>query len=734
MPYKNFVRRSLTNSTLFLLVALLGFATSAGAQNVTISWDQPLSGNPVSAYRLYQDNQLLCETLDPSAREITCPTEFGAKSVFSVSAVYAEAGGVVTPPANTPPSAQDLAVTLNEDGTITSFLIASDLDNDPLNYLIVTPPTSGALALTDPQTGQFHYTPNQNFSGTDAFTYLVNDGSEDSAPATVTLIIQPVNDAPVADAGPDQSVPEGQNTVLDATGSTDIDDGIASYSWSQIGGPTAVLSDTGAARPTFTAPNVAAEGAILTYELTVTDQGGLQARDTVAISVTDQGTVNQVPSASSIQISVEENGTANGTLAGTDPDGDVLTYTIQSAPALGMVELLNLTTGEFRYTPAPNMTGGDSFLYAVNDGTDVSNSATVTITILPSNGPPVANAGPDQVVNEGDIVTLDATNSYDKDGDLLSYFWTQLDGPAVSLSDPYAMQPKFDAVNVGTGSVTLTFQLTVTDPQGLEATDVSSVNIVWVNEPPVADAGLDQTVLEGDKVTLDAAGSMDSDDGIASFTWVQLSGPEMLLSDNTALQPSFTAPDVGPEGASMTFEVTVTDFGGLYTTDTVVINISWINSPPVADAGADQIVTAGDLVVLDGSFSHDDDDGIATIQWSQKNGVPVSLSDPTALMPEFQAPTGILEMQTLVFELLVTDYSGLQHTDSTTVEVIPSQQTISGDLDGDGDLDSQDRAILDSAMNTCVGDPGYLVGADLSGDSCVTKVDANTWNRYYRKF
>jgi hypothetical protein len=722
--------KSLKTLIVLLFAGLFALAGSAeAAQNVTIRWAQPSSGDPVSAYRLYQDNLLLCETLDPAARALTCPAVLEGKSVFTVVAVYGD-GGAVLPPVNNPPSGQDLAVTLDEDGAVASFLRASDPDNDPLTYGILTGPTSGAVVLTDPLTGAYRYTPNKDFSGPDSFTYLANDGSVDSAPAAVSLTIRPVNDAPVAAAGADQSVAEGQSASLDATGSTDIDDGIDAYSWTQLSGPTAILSDSGASRTTVLAPEVGAGGAVLTYQLTVTDLGGLRSQDTMAIYVTDVVVIgNQVPGAAAIVTSVEEEGEVYGRLAGSDADGDALTYTITKAPAGGLVELLDSTTGEFRYSPARDVTGTDSFLYTVSDGKDVSGSAAVTINILPVNDAPVANAGPDRVVNEGETVILDATNSYDIDDELLNYAWVQLDGPTVSLSDPNAIQPRFAAIDVGLDSVTLTFQLTVTDAQGLEATDISSVNVVWVNQPPVAAAGEDQSVFEGDTVVLDASGSVDGDDGIASYAWVQLSGPAMRLSDSTAMQPSFSAPDVGMAGASMTYAVTVTDFGGLYTKDTVIVNIVWVNTPPVADAGVDQSVAAGDIVTLDGSRSIDKDDGIATIQWTQKSGGPVTLSDPIALQPVFDAPADILAPVSLAFELLVTDYSGLQHTDSCTVEVLPLQPVVVGDVDGDGDRDNQDMLLLKGAVGTCVGDTGYLESADLDGDSCVTKKDAWLWHK-----
>ena len=67
------------------------------------------------------------------------------------------------------------------------------------------------------------------------------------------------------------------------------------------------------------------------------------------------------------------------------------------------------------------------------------------------------------------------------------------------------------------------------------------------------------------------------------------------LSDPLAAQPTFLALDVGPNGESLTFELTVTDNGGLQATDSCIVNITWVNLPPVADAGVDQTVDEGDM-------------------------------------------------------------------------------------------------------------------------------------------
>ena len=97
----------------------------------------------------------------------------------------------------------------------------------------------------------------------------------------------PINDPPTADAGPDQTVREGVTVTLDASNSSDPDDGIASYLWEQIAGIAVTLSDPRIANPTFVAPPVDASGMLLSFRVTVRDNGGLQASDEVSVTVND---------------------------------------------------------------------------------------------------------------------------------------------------------------------------------------------------------------------------------------------------------------------------------------------------------------------------------------------------------------------------------------------------------------------------------------------------------------
>ncbi len=288
----------------------------------------------------------------------------------------------------------------------------------------------------------------------------------------------------------------------------------------------------------------------------------------------------------------------------------------------------------------------------------------------PDNQPPIADAGPNQTVNEGQLVGLDGSNSFDSDDGIASYSWVQISGPQVTLSDPNGQQSTFTAPDVGAGGDSLTFELTVADHNGIQSTDSCVVNVTWLNEPPQPNAGVDQTVNEGTVVTLDGSYSLDIDDGIAGYSWNQISGPAVTLSDPASCQPTFTAPNVEPDGVSLTFDLTVTDAGGLQNTDSCIVNISWQNQPPTAVVAPDYMEPIeGTLVTLDGAASMDPDDGIASHLWTQVEGDPVSISDPTSAVMTFTAPGTDQNGKNLKFKLTVKDFGGLQGTADSSVYV-----------------------------------------------------------------
>ena len=277
-----------------------------------------------------------------------------------------------------------------------------------------------------------------------------------------------------------------------------------------------------------------------------------------------------------------------------------------------------------------------------------------------------ADEGPDQTVAVNAEVTLNGYNSTSSDDDALSYEWKQIEGDAVQLSDTLAAAPTFQA------SVTeqaLVFDLTVTDAKGLTSTDSCIVNVSEQNEPPTSLAGSDMLVASSQTVRLDGSGSMDDGENL-SYSWIQMEGPTVALLDPTSPTPEFTSPtEVGPEGTSLTFQLTVTDQGGLKDTDSCIVNVTSQNQPPEAVTNEYVEAAPGKVVALDGTLSYDTDDEIESYRWSQLEGTPVTLDNPKAAQVKFSAPTASPYGSNLLFELKVKDGGGLKKSAKCAVFV-----------------------------------------------------------------
>ena len=221
------------------------------------------------------------------------------------------------------------------------------------------------------------------------------------------------------------------------------------------------------------------------------------------------------------------------------------------------------------------------------------------------NGTPVADAGMDQSVDLGLSVTLNGSGSSDPDGDALTFQWTLTSQPAGSvanLTDDQAVTPALLPDVAGSYVV----ELVVSDSEFSSAPDSVTVNVSSPNTQPVADAGSDQTGLQGDVITLDGSASSDADGGNLDFNWDLVTvpvGSAAALDSPTATMPTFTADESGLYEA----ELTVSD--GLLDSDpdVVAINIDTLNTAPVANAGPDQSVFTNQIVQLDGSQSSDVD-------------------------------------------------------------------------------------------------------------------------------
>ena len=289
-----------------------------------------------------------------------------------------------------------------------------------------------------------------------------------------------------------------------------------------------------------------------------------------------------------------------------------------------------------------------------------------------SKNPPIAAAGPDQLVDEKAKVFLDASNSWPLDISTAMVFWKQLEGPLIQLSNPEEVRPHFIAPAVGPEGAALVFELTLATDEGFTVSDTCIVNVSWGNIQPSADAGDNQNASQGNKIFLDGSGSWDADGKREDlkYEWRQTEGPRVVLSDPSAIKPSFVAPFTLNPVETLTFELITTDKGGLKGSDKTIVNITAENSVLVADAGPDSVYDEGRPITLDGSNSISQPGAIARCFWTQLQGPPVTLSDPTSIKPTFLSPpVKNFETVNLIFDLTITSESGLKASKKTRIRL-----------------------------------------------------------------
>ena len=395
--------------------------------------------------------------------------------------------------------------------------------------------------------------------------YVANIGS-----STVSVIDDtPLNSAPVANAGADQSAYVGNTVTLDGSGSTDADGDSLTYSWSftnKPSGSTAILSDTTSVNPTFTVD----KAGTYVVSLTVSD-GSLSSTDTVMIS-----TLNVAPAANAgtdQSVYVGNTVTLDGS-GSTDADGDSLTYSwsFTNTPSGSTATLSDTTL--VNPTFAVDKAGTYVVSLTVSDG---SLSSTDTVMISTLNVAPVADAGVDQTITViGTTMQLDGTQSYDPDGDDITYQWTftsKPDGSNASIESANTATPTFEADVHGDYVV----QLVVNDASMPSSYD--TVTISFTNIKPVADAGTSQSVNIGDTVTLDGSGSTDGNGDSLVYTWTLSSLPDGSLSE--IANPSATVATFVPD-KSGTYVVQLIVNDGTVDSDPSTVQVQVVNTQTAA--------------------------------------------------------------------------------------------------------------------------------------------------------
>ena len=351
-----------------------------------------------------------------------------ANDSLTDATTFATINLTINPINDAPTLTSTQSVTTNEDNAVAFTLNSgSDIENSPLDYIIVGQPTEGTLSCTGGTSTDCTYTPDNNYNGTTTFTYKVNDGELDSNTATVTLNITSENDAPVMAGNQTESTLEDTLVSFTLSGATDVDIPAQTLQYKLITPPAnGSLSNciqTGSYNTDISCDYTPSS------HFNGSDSFTYRANDTLTDSSTDSTVninitaVNDAPTVPSTQsLSTNEDIPINFNLnSGSDIEGQSLTYTIVSSPASGNLSCTGGTSTACTYTPALNFNGTTTFTYKANDGALDSNTATVTITINSINDAPVMAADQTEVTNEDNSVNFTLSGATDVDGDSLTY-------------------------------------------------------------------------------------------------------------------------------------------------------------------------------------------------------------------------------------------------------------------------------------------------------------------------
>ena len=414
-------------------------------------------------------------------------------------------------------------------------------------------------------------------------TVTDNSGTKNNQASDEINII--VNEKPLADAGPDQTAAAGQELVFDGSASRDLDGKIAEYHWD--------FGDGQSASGMSTSHRYSTSG-LFTARLMVKDNTGQDAAvdfDEAIITVNGQPTARAgrdwliAPGGS-----VFLDGSAS-----SDPDPDSLAFEWLFSDSKGAAA----TARTSRIFELP---GSYMAILTVNDRSMTANAIDRDTLIIRVNSAPIANAGKN--IHSCDKTLLfDGAQSADPDGDPLTYSWDFGDG-----SKPAGgARVLHDFARGGTYPVILT----VDDGLGLKNSRHTNAITVKIDEPPVANAGPNETYCSGEVIIFNAADSKDPENGLLKYDWD--------FGDGTTAE-GLNPTKIYKQDGTYLVTLTVKDDSGLPCNTDIAIKAIRIIESPVAIAGPDQEVCTNTQVAFDGTAARDFDGVVNSYLWDFGDG------------------------------------------------------------------------------------------------------------------
>jgi len=489
-------------------------------------------------------------------------------------------------PINDVPIGQPDSFVMDEDTQLDCgclLLNDEDPDDDDLVALVGRQPDNGTITDLG---GFFIYTPNPDFFGTDTFTYYANDGTQNSNETLVTIIVRPINDAPIAI---NDAISTNEDTPVNIpllSNDIDVDDVLITNMIVVLNSPTqgTLVINTTAGTVVYT-PNLNFNGDdSFTYQVQDAS-GALSNIATVNIVVHP---VNDAPIANPDFVTTQEEISVSIPVLANDSDVDNTldgtSVLIVSGPGNGSA-VVQPATGLVLYTPKKDFSGTDSFTYSLKDaGGATSLPATVTVTVSPVNDPPVAvddQATPEENTSIGINILQ---NDFDVDNDIIAT-------SVVITSNPTHGTVTF---NASTGLANFTpaidfvgndlFTYTIQDAGGLTSLP-ATVSISVVAAPNRAPEAVDDGPIENSlltPITIDVlANDHDVDNNQNDLSIVSVTNPTTgtvnIVNGKIVYQSACLI------SGTVTFSYTIQDPSGL--TDDATVTIENFYPPLMVSEG-----------------------------------------------------------------------------------------------------------------------------------------------------
>ncbi|WP_264158947.1 retention module-containing protein [Metapseudomonas lalkuanensis] len=675
-------------------------------------------------------------------------------------------------------------------------LSGSDLDGTVASFVIKSLPADGTLLLNGvalaigsvvPASGNgasVTFVPNANWNGTTTFEYasVDNDGLEDGSPATGTITVTSVNDAPETHAASGSGNEDSAGIPVSLSGS-DTDGTVASFVIKSLpangilllNGVALAIGDSvpasgNGASVTFV-PNANWNGTT-TFEYAAVDNDGLEDGSPATGTIT-VASVNDAPE--TLAASGAGNEDAEGipvSLSGSDVDGTVASFVIKSLPANGILQLngVTLTIGDsvpatgngasVTFVPNANWNGSTSFDYAAvdNQGLEDASPATGTITVASVNDAPDTNAASGSGNEDSAGIPVSLSGS-DFDGTVASFVIKSLPANGTLLLNGVALNIGDNVPATGNGASvtfvpnanwhgTTTFEYAAVDNDGLEdgSPATGTITVASVNDAPDTHAASGSGNEDAAGIPVALSGS-DADGTIASFVIKSVPANGTLLLNGVALAIGDSVPASG-NGASVTFvpnanwngtttfQYAAVDNDGLEDATPAIgtITVASVNDAPetLAASGAGNEDVAGIPVSLsgsdlDGTVAHFVIKSLPNDGTLLLNGVALAIGSVVPATGNGASVTFVPNANwhgTATFEYASVDNDALADATPATATIIVSPSNDAPVIDGgNGHVPNTNDFAISTNEDTPFS--GTIQASDLDGDSLTYSVGTN---------